>query len=130
MIYHDSAEMLADVGIALESATDARVYNNKVYVENTYPNAIEYRFAETTGVYIANNLANNVVIQRDGASGTVSTNVTSAESSWFVSPSTGDLHLSCPVPHVVDQGQAILGVTDDFDKRQQTQGLRDGYRSR
>ncbi len=116
MIYHDSSEMFADVGIALESAPAAEVYNNTVYFENSYPNAIEYRFAATTGVLIANNLTNKAITQRDGASGTVSSNVTTAAGSWFVNTSTGDLHLSYAVTSVVDQGQAISGLTEDFDK--------------
>lgn len=122
MIYHDSSEMFADVGIALESAPGAQVYNNTVYFDNTYPNAIEYRFASTTGVTITNNLTNKAVTQRDGASGTVSHNVTTAAGSWFVSPSSGDLHLSYAVPTVVDQGQTISGLIEDFDEDSRPRG--------
>ena len=125
MIYHDASEGFADVAIALESVTNAQVYNNTVYMEHGYANAIEYRFAATTGLAITNNLANKAITARDGASAAVSNNITHAISSWFVDPSSGDLHLSYAVPSVVDQGQGIEGLTDDFDKTKRPQGT--GY---
>jgi hypothetical protein len=115
MIYHDSSEMFADVGIGLESAPGAQVYNNTIFFENSYPNAIEYRWPSTTGVLVANNLTNKDIALRDGASGNVSHNVTTASGPWFVDPSSGDLHLSYEVPAAVDQGLTISGLTDDFD---------------
>jgi hypothetical protein len=122
MIYHDTSEGFADVAIALESTTDAQVYNNTIYMENGYPNAIEYRFAATTGLTIINNLTNKAITARDGASAATSANIIDAVASWFVNPSSGDLHLSYAVPSVVDQGQAINGLTDDFDKTIRPQG--------
>lgn len=122
MIYHNSSEGFADVGIGLESAVNVQVYNNTVYQEQSYPNAIEYRFAATTGTTIANNLTNMGISQRDGASATLTCNLTNAEASWFVNPSAGDLHLSFPVSAVIDQGQPIPGLTDDFDSGLRPQG--------
>jgi len=122
MIYHDSSEGFADVGIALESAPHAQVYNNTIYQGHTYPNAIEYRFSSTTGVLIANNLTNKEIALRDGASGSVSHNVSNAEASWFSNPSIGNLHLSSPIPEVVDQGLNIPGLTSDFDGESRPQG--------
>ncbi len=124
-IYHDSSEGYADVGIGLESAPDAQVYNNSIYHENSYPNAIEYRFASTTGVRIANNLTNRAIAQRDGASGTLSSNVVNALSAWFADVSTGDLHLTSAVPGVVNQGIFIEGLTNDIDGNSRPQG--EGY---
>ena len=122
MIYHNSSEGSADVGIGLESSPGTQVYNNTVYYENSYPNAIEYRWEATTGVLIANNLTSRAIARRDGASGTVSHNLTSAAGSWFVNPSIGDLHLSYAVPAVVDQGESISGLTTDFDGGGRPQG--------
>ena len=115
MIYHDSSEGFADVGIGLESAPNAQVYNNSIYQENTYPNAIEYRFTATTGVLIANNLTNRVIAERNGASATLSSNVTDALPAWFVNPRAGNLHLASPIPAVVNQGIFIAGLVDDID---------------
>ena len=121
-IYHDSSEGYADVGISLESAPGAQVYNNSIYQKNTYPNAIEYRFEATTGVLIANNLTNRAITQRNGASGTLSNNVAAALSSWLVDVSSGNLHLATPVPSVVDQAIFIEGLTDDIDGNGRPQG--------
>lgn len=122
MIYHNAAHDMGDVGIGLESVTDARVYNNTIYQEHAYPNAIEYRFSTTSGLLIANNLTNRAIAQRDGASGELSNNVTNAESPWFVNPAAGDLHLATPIPTVVNQGRAIDGLVDDMDGDARPQG--------
>lgn len=115
MIYHDSSEGFADVGIGLESAPNAQVYNNSIYQEHSYSNAIEYRFATTTGVLIANNLTNKAIAERNGASAMVSNNVTDALLTWFVNPPSGDLHLASLIPAVVNQGIFIEGLVDDID---------------
>ena len=122
MIYHNAAHDMGDVGIGLETVTDAQVYNNTIYQEHTYANAIEYRFAETTGLLIANNLTNKAIAERDGASSEVSSNVTSAEPSWFVNPLAGNLHLAAPVPAVVNQGRYIDGLDEDIDGDVRPQG--------
>ena len=99
--------------------------NNTIYTEHSYPNAIEYRFAATTGLTIINNLTNKAITVRDGALAAASNNITDAVASWFVNPSAGDLHLSYAVLSVVDQGQGIEGLTYDFDKTKRPQGI--GY---
>ncbi len=125
MIYHDTSEGFADVAIALESVTNAQVYNNTIYLEHGYANAIEYRFSATTGLTIINNLTNKAITVRDGASATTSNNITNAVLSWFVDPPSGNLHLGYAVPSVVDQGQEIGGLTDDYDKTKRPWGI--GY---
>jgi len=122
MIYHNAAHDLGDVGIGLESVTDAQVYNNTIYQEHAYDNAIEYRWPATTGLLVANNLTNRAIAQRDGASAELSNNVTNAESAWFVNPAAGDLHLSTPISTVVNQGRAIDGLIDDIDGDVRPQG--------
>ncbi|MBN2036253.1 MAG: right-handed parallel beta-helix repeat-containing protein [Chitinispirillaceae bacterium] len=125
MIYHRAIGGTdnADAGITLETCADARVYNNTVFFENDYPNAIEYRFAATSNVLIVNNLTNKAVRERDGASGTVLANVTAAQADWFRSASTGDLHLSSrSIAAVVDKGTAVLGLSTDIDGDSRPQG--------
>jgi PKD repeat protein len=122
MIYHDSSEGFADVGIALESASDIQVYNNTIFFENSYENAIEVRFSASTGVEILNNLTNRVIRERDGAVATISHNNLGADRIWFVDARSGDLHLASPIVTVVDQGVAIAGLSDDFDGQPRPQG--------
>lgn len=122
MIYHDSSEGFADVAIGLEDARNPQVYNNTIYMANSYPNAIEYRFGSTTGVQIYNNLTNKAITARDGASGTAANNVTNAQASWFVAPASGNLHLKSSISSVVDQGRSISGLTNDFDKETRPKG--------
>jgi len=124
MIYHDSSEGFADVQIGLEDARNSQVYNNTIFMANSYPNAIEYRFSSTTGLQIYNNLTNKMIAERDGASGTTSNNITNAQVSWFVAPSSGNLHLKNSVSSVVDQGRSISGLTNDFDNETRPKGSR------
>lgn len=114
IIRNNMVHTIQDVGIGLESAPGARVYNNTVYTEN-YFNSIEYRFAATNGVEIINNLTNAAIASRDGGSGTVQNNHTNAQTGWFLAASEGDLHLTGSIAGVVDQAQTLAGVSDDFD---------------
>ncbi|MBW1712195.1 MAG: right-handed parallel beta-helix repeat-containing protein [Deltaproteobacteria bacterium] len=122
MIYHDASEGFADVGIDLESTVGAQVYNNTIFQEHSYPSAIEYRWPASTGLLIVNNLTNRPITARDGATATVSNNVTSAQAEWFVEATAANLHLSSPVAGVVDQGLAIEDFTTDFDGNERPQG--------
>jgi hypothetical protein len=122
MIYHSNSGAYSDVGIALESTTDAQVYNNTILFEHGYENAIEVRHAISTGVAIHNNLSNRRIAERDGAVATISHNNTGADRIWFADPSTGDLHLAMAITTVVDQGLAISGLSDDFDGDPRPQG--------
>ncbi|MBN2001085.1 T9SS type A sorting domain-containing protein [candidate division KSB1 bacterium] len=135
IIYHRGTNpgAFADVGIGLETAPDVRVYNNTIYFENTYPNAIEYRFSATSNVYIGNNLTNKDIRLRDGASGTLSNNIENTIiSAWFASTDPADpvdefLHIKDEtITQVIDQGTAAIpGIPSpfyDFDGDTRPQG--------
>lgn len=116
MIYHaGDAGSYADTSIALTESPNTGVYNNTIFMENSFPWAIEYRFASTQNVLIANNLTNRPVMSRDGASGTVAKNVSNAAANWFANTDSGDLHLASAVRGVVASGQSITALTEDFD---------------
>lgn len=66
-----------DVGITVNYARNYAIYHNTVILNGTFPWAIEYRFAASNGA-IAYNLADGPIRQRDGASGTLTGNLTSA----------------------------------------------------
>ena len=123
MIYHAANKgTFADVPIALTESPNSQVYNNTIYQEDGFGWAIEYRYATTTGVLIVNNLTNAPVLSRDGGTGTTAKNVISAVANWFASVSSGDLHLASAVSGVVDAGQTVQGLTDDFDGDKRPQG--------
>jgi len=121
MLYHRAVAGFADVPIGLESAANVQVYNNSIFLQSGYPNAIEYRFAATTA-QIYNNLTNAAIRQRDGATATLGNNLSTAQSSWFVSPATGDLRLASRIAVAVDHGRTIAGLLADFDGELRPQG--------
>ena len=122
MIYQGSGHGYSDVGIGMESAPGAKVYNNTIFLEHDYPNSIEYRFTSTTAVSIVNNLTNRAIEARDGASADLSHNRTHAQPGWFTDINTGNLHLAGRINTVSDAGAVIAGLTDDFDKDSRPQG--------
>lgn len=119
MIYHRKFDGhdKGDVGIALESSPNTKVYNNTIYFEHAYPNAIEYRFDVTKNVHIANNLLNKIIKKRNNASGNIENNITNSDNKWFKDVAKGDLHLASEdILSVIDKGFSLKEIRDDFDK--------------
>ena len=107
-----------DVGIGVARAHDMLVANNTVYYSSptSYPTAIEYRWQETSGLRVLNNLTNREVLARNSASAVLENNVVDANASWFVDANNGDLHLqSCSETTILGQGSELSMVADDFD---------------
>jgi len=73
------------------------------------------------GIDIKNNLTGAAIVARDGASGTVSNNVTNATTAMFADASTANLHLVSSATAAIDKGVAV-SVTDDFDGQARPQG--------
>ena len=93
-----------------------QVLNNSIFIAGgSYPNAIEYRFPDATGVIIQNNLTNKIIAARDGATATVSGNYTSATIGMFANAAAGDLHLVSSATDVIDHGTALPDVPLDWD---------------
>jgi hypothetical protein len=111
-----------DVGIIINNSANTKVLHNTVILSGTYPNAIEYRFAATTGIEIRYNLTDGAVQQRDGATGTVANNVTNAQPGWFVSAATGDLHLVATATAAIDKATTSPDVQKDYDGETRPQG--------
>lgn len=121
MIIHDGSGAFPDVGIDIQNSTNVQIYNNTVYMAGSYPSAIEYRFTGTTGTYLANNLTNKAITARDGATGTVTNNITNAQASWFVN-TANNLHLSSATTPANNAGISVSGLTNDFDGDVRPQG--------
>jgi hypothetical protein len=98
------------------------VYNNTVVLEHSISWAIEYRFASTQNVSLINNLTNKAIRARNGATGKVENNRTSAARDWFVNAAAGDLHLAPSASRAIDAGRSVPGLVDDFDGQQRPAG--------
>jgi hypothetical protein len=119
-----SSTISGDAAILLGDSPNTRVLNNSIFVSGRYPSPIEYRFSGTTGVVIANNLLDGQISARDGASGSVSGNVTSATASMFVNPAAGDLHLKSTATTAIDRGNSTAAAQDwDGESRPAGSGI-------
>jgi hypothetical protein len=104
-----------DVGIGIWNSPNTEAAYNTVILNGDYVNAIEYRFSTTTGVKILYNLTDAAITERDGASGTVTGNVTNAQSSWFVNESIGNLNLTSAATGAIGQGVYLSAVPTDYN---------------
>jgi len=110
-----AADQPGDAAILVADSPDTQVVNNTVFVSGTYGTPIEYRFAGTTGVLVANNITDGSIAARNGASATRRTNIEGADPRLFVNALAGDLHLAATAAAAIDRGSAITDVTDDWD---------------
>jgi hypothetical protein len=102
-----------DVGILLSDSPATEVLHNTVFVSGTYRTPIEYRYAGTRGVLIANNLVDGVIQARDGGTATLIGNDTRATAGMFVDAAAGDLHLSAAA--AIHRGERLANAGDDWD---------------
>ncbi len=109
-----AAPYAVDVGIYTVSP-GSRVLHNTVLTRGNYPNAIEVRYASTTGVEVGGNLLDAAVAARDGAAPATSNNLTSATPAWFADESAGNLHLTAAAAPAINQVTALANAADDFD---------------
>ncbi len=119
-----SAGAGGDVAIGVMDSPGSRVVHNSIWMGGAYQNAVEYRFPDTTGVSIANNLADARVLARDGASATVAGNVLSATASYFAAPAAADLHLTAAATAAVDQAAVLADAPLDWDGQPRPSGAR------
>ena len=110
-----TASQQGDVAISAESSPSVKILNNTVLLSGTYPNAIEYRFSTTTNVLIEANLTDSAIRARDGATGSVIGNVTTAPAAWFVNAAAGDLHLTAAATGAIDKAPVLAYVLSDYD---------------
>ncbi len=123
MIYHGADHGHSDVGIGLESATGAQVYNNTIFHEHPYANAIEYRFPASNNLTIVNNLCNRLITSRNNGTTTLlSHNITTAAADWFIDVGSGDLHLRSKRSGVTNAALSLPELTNDFDGGQRPIG--------
>jgi hypothetical protein len=113
-IYRSSSQP-GGAAISLASSPNTKVVNNTAYLSGTYATPIEYRFASTTGVRVANNLVDGFLWARDGATGAEQNNLTGATADMFVNAPAGDLHLATSAAAAIDHADSAADVADDID---------------
>jgi hypothetical protein len=114
-VVHRSSTQPGAAGISVAGSPGTRVVNNTVFLSGTSSTPIEYRFAGTTDVLLANNLLDGFIWARDGATGTERNNLSGVTASAFVNASTGDLHLVSSAAMAIDHGVALADVVTDVD---------------
>jgi Big-like domain-containing protein len=112
-----------DVGIMVFDSPSTKVLHNTVILSGTYINAIEYRFPDTTGVLISNNLVDANITARTGGVATLSGNETSAFPGMFVNPAAADLHLLPTATLAIDRVSAVQDALTDWDNQARPQGF-------
>jgi hypothetical protein len=111
----------ADCPIIVWNSPGTRVLHNTILTNGTYRNAIEYRFRQTKGVVIANNVTDAPITARSGARAAVYGNYTNATPDLFVDAAGCDLHLKEHAAAIVGKAADLktpLDVSDcadDFD---------------
>jgi hypothetical protein len=116
-----------DVAVLVADSPGTQVLHNTIVLNNSYPNAIEYRFARTTGVVIANNLVTGQIRARDGATGSVSWNYVNAAAAMFADAAAGDLHLVAGATAAIDRVGLLAASATDFDGEVRPQGIGADY---
>jgi hypothetical protein len=122
-IYRRSTQP-GDAGIIVFASPDTVVAHNTILNSGTYGAAIEYRFPQTTGVRIVNNLTDAAIVQRDGAQAAVESNYTAATPALFVDPANGDLHVQPSASAAIDAATGSTTITVDWDGDARTIGPR------
>jgi hypothetical protein len=103
-----------DVAIGVFDSPGTKVLHNTILTLDGYPNDVEYRFAATRDIVIANNLVSGAIAAREGATATVSGNV-NATAGMFVDAAAGDLHLVASATAAIGQATPVSEVTTDWD---------------
>lgn len=104
-----------DSGISLESAWKPQIVHNTIYSEQgAFNSAIDVRFSGSVNVELTNNLYYPVVTLRAGAPTPLQQGNVLATAGFFVSSTSGDLHLLESAFAAIDQG-VWTGLAGDID---------------
>jgi hypothetical protein len=118
--------LTGDVAILVADSPTTQVLHNSILISATYNNTIEYRFANTSAVLIANNASDAAIVARDGAVGVVTGNYTTASAALFVNPAAGDLHLRASSAVLRDKiATPIPAAGPDWDGQMRPAGATD-----
>jgi hypothetical protein len=105
----------SDGAIIAWNSPNTAIDHNTVLLNSNVINAIEFRFATSSGGAARNNLADAPIHLRDSATATQGGNLLTATPSLFVNPSAADLHLLASATAAIDQAPSLAAVTNDID---------------
>ena len=117
-----SRRVASDALIVVHDSPNTKVYHNTIVTNGNISNAIEFRFSSTTDGEARNNLADAPVDLRNGAAAALSGNYLTANSTLFVGPSVGNLHLLPSATAAIDRAPTLSAVTTDVDGKVRPQG--------
>lgn len=121
-LYSSSRKASSDAPIIIWDSPTTQVLHNTIRTNNNTAKSIELRF-DSSGVTVANNLADAPIVYREGSSFTSDNNYTSAVSSMFVNETSGDLHLKSAATQALNKGSFYSDAAFDFDgQARQTNG--------
>lgn len=72
----------ADTGIYLCNASDIDVNHNKIFIDSSYPYAIEYRFKGSRNIEIRDNITNRRIVSRNGGRARLIKNTVDSKIDW------------------------------------------------
>ena len=107
-----------DVAVEMIHAQGWLVAHNTAFLINPSPGltwGMEARYPDSQGVFAYNLTNMNIWSDRDGAQGTLTGNLTTAQSSWFADSFIVDLHLLPTAADAIDQADTLTNITEDFD---------------
>lgn len=102
-------------GIEIVWADNIKVYNNTIWSSDTNYMAIHY-FQKISRLTLSNNLVRGQ-ISGEGDEVISEANITGELEGYFVSPETGDLHLTKNAEEVFGKGIEISDLKDDIDRQ-------------
>lgn len=113
-LYSASRTLESDAAIILWDSPNTEVYHNTILTNGNLNKSIEYRF-DTAGGEARNNLVDAPIVAREGGQFSQSGNLSSAQSSMFVAPAAGDLHLTNQAAIDLDNVSRLAGLLEDID---------------
>ena len=113
-----------DTGIEISQNPGVKVVHNTIVTKSLY-SSIDYRWPNTTGAVIRNNLVRRIT-RRNGAAGSVDHNLLNAPASLFVSLPNVNYRLKATAAKAIDQGVDVGTAGGiDLDGKAHDNGLPD-----
>lgn len=112
----------SDGSIIAWNSPGTQIDHNTVLLNGNEFYAVQFRFATTSNCTARNNLADAPVHLRDGATATLSGNLSTATAGTFVNAAAADLHLRASATNAIDKASTLLTVTNDFDGERRPRG--------